>query len=281
MDPHDFPPPKRRKGGQQQRLLQVAREEAPAKSATADSVLAKFLEQAWAWGDLSPQQVQRIASLAKKDMLAVGLTQSDVPGRLNKLAEIGSAGVHSNNCHRDLMAYLPGKCKLPRPFLEVVPFKTGESAQAFMLPREVFSSLYHQYPGYWEASFLPGGTPALQKFWKHFAQHPCMADGTLGDKPDFRTTCLPLALHGDAVPTVGLGKVWAKLLQTFSWHCMLCRGGSKASLFLVWSFFEHLLLAGDNGTLDTFFRILKWSFTALYHGKWPSHDWKGRQSLAA
>ncbi|CAE7463162.1 unnamed protein product, partial [Symbiodinium sp. CCMP2592] len=278
MDDDDVPPPKRRKGGQKQRLQQLAREETPATSSTADSGLAQFLEEAWAWGDLTPQQVQRIAALTKKDMLAAGLTESDVPGRLKKLAEIGTAGAHSNNCHRDLMAYLPGKCKLPRPFQEVLPFKTGQSAQAFMLPHEVFSALYHHYPGYWQASFLPGGVPALQAFWKHFDKHPCMADGTLADKDDFRKTCLPLALHGDAVPTTGLGKVWAKLLQTFNWHCMLCRGGSKATLFLVWSVFEQLLVAGDNGTLETFFRILKWSFTALYHGKFPEGSVPARKA---
>ena len=31
---------------------------------------------------------------------------------------------------------------------------------------------------------------------------------------------------------------------------------------MLWSVFDHLILAGQGGTLEVFFNILKWSFTA-------------------
>ena len=104
-------------------MQQAAREEAPRSSSSADSALAAYLEGAWALGELFPQQVQRMAALSKQDMLAAGLTETekDVPARLEKLAHIGTAGAHPNNCHRGLMVYLPSKCQLPRPFQELVP----------------------------------------------------------------------------------------------------------------------------------------------------------------
>ena len=96
---------KRRKGGLQQRLK--PQKDRAAASTPKDSALAARLEIAWAWGNMSPQQVQQIAALAEKDMVDNGC--STVPERLSKLAAIGSHGHHSNNCHRDLISLLPPK----------------------------------------------------------------------------------------------------------------------------------------------------------------------------
>ena len=84
-------------------------------------------------------------------------------------------------------------------------------------------------------------------------------------------------LHGDAVPTLGCGKVWAKLLQSYSWSCLLARGTTKERSLYLWGVFEQNLKPGADGTLHHFFQVLKWSFTALQTGRFPSHDWKGRR----
>ena len=55
------------------------------------------------------------------------------------------------------MAYLPQQSKLPSAYQVQMPFKAGPLLQSVMLPHEVFSTLCHQYPGYWRSCFLPGG----------------------------------------------------------------------------------------------------------------------------
>ena len=145
-----------------------------------------------------------------------------------------------------------------------------------MLPHEMFAALYNRV-AYWKKQFLPGGEAELLAFWNNFDSHPAMQDGVIRSKPNYKTTCIPIAIHGDSVPCVGLGKVWAKLMQVFSWHGVLCQGGSKATLFMLRSVFDHLILAGQGGTLGVFFNILNWSFTAMYHGKYPDRDWRGNK----
>lgn len=71
----DLPGPvtKKRKGGNQQRLKALEREVgSTAASVKGHSLLADWLKKQWAWGELSPQTVQQISSLAKKDMQAAG-----------------------------------------------------------------------------------------------------------------------------------------------------------------------------------------------------------------
>ena len=65
--------PKKRKGGVLQRLQSLSREvEAQTIALQQPSLLADWLKKQWAWGQLSPQEVQHVASLAKKDMVTAG-----------------------------------------------------------------------------------------------------------------------------------------------------------------------------------------------------------------
>ena len=121
-------------------------------------------------------------------------------------------------------------------------------------------------------------------------------------------------LHGDAVPTVGCAKVWAKLMQCYSWSGLLSTGSTKERSFFLWGasqcksgscfchpfavpkpggfcdritalgktclqVFEQLLLHGEQSTLSTFFHLLKWSFNALLAGTWPLKDHNGEEHL--
>ena len=74
---------KRRKGGLQQRLK--PQKDRAAASTPKDSALAAHLEIAWAWGNMSPQQVQQIAALAEKDMVDNGCSTVPEKGCLNWL----------------------------------------------------------------------------------------------------------------------------------------------------------------------------------------------------
>ena len=58
---------RKRSGGIRQRLAEVQRDEA-AEAYGNESVLAKFLLELFAWGEMSPQLLQRICSLACEDL---------------------------------------------------------------------------------------------------------------------------------------------------------------------------------------------------------------------
>lgn len=272
---------KKRRGGHQQRLLATEAEQNSAASsqgpAQAPSALAEWLQQEWAWGRFSPQEVQHIAALSARDMRSAGAT--NIQPSLSNLSNLGSEGRHPNNVHRDLQALLKDKSSLPEALFVQMPLKNMSVLQAIMLPHLVFHSLFTNYKEYWASSFLPDGQRSLQRFWSNFSSHPCM-EGFEGSRPQWQKWTLPIGMHGDAVPTLGCGKVWAKLLQGYSWTCLLSRGTTKQRSFFLWGIFEQILKNGPGGTLDVFFAILAWSFTALYRGKFPDCDWQGNKYAA-
>jgi len=85
---------------------------------------------------------------------------------------------------------------------------------------------------------------------------------------------VPLSLHGDGTPGMGVGKAWSKMIDVWSWTSLLCKGNSQLTMFFIWC--VHAVLRGvDAGhhTLQTAFRKMRWSFDALAEGKWPQFDW--------
>ena len=191
-------------------------------------------EEGGAWGQLSPQTVQQISSLAKRDMQAAGA--SEFPQDLIALSVLGSQGTHPNNCHQDLMSLVADASHVPKPLQVAIPMKIqgGQALQSIMLSHEVAHSVWASYPAHWVQTFLPGGRGALVKFWKKFQHHPAMQGHWLLDKDDWMASTIPASLHGDAVPTVGCGKAWAKLMQCHSWSNFLSLGPTKQRSFYLW-----------------------------------------------
>ena len=76
---------KRRRGGVRQRLLQ----DVVANPVKVESTLANYLLSEFAWGGMSVQTVQKIASLALKDAL-----QIKSGGQLSDLETLAQLGEH-------------------------------------------------------------------------------------------------------------------------------------------------------------------------------------------
>ena len=69
---------------------------------------------------------------------------------------------------------------------------------------------------------------------------------------------------------------------TFGFYSLMVAktGAATTDLMLwIWACIHTVILEGQDGTIDAFMSILSWSFLALYHGKWPTHDWRGVQTL--
>ena len=212
---------RKRSGGIQQRLAADASEATLPQS----SRLGNFLLDRWSWGTASVQQVQMTAKLAVQDMKDFGC--GDLPADLVFLASLGSGGTHPQNMHRDLLNKMEKESSMCQPTITNLPLKQGSVPQSFLLPREVFSCLYHQHPQSFQKLLIPGGPEQLALFWSRFADHPALKESPLLSKKDFQKKTVPLNFHGDAVPTAGKGKVWCKMLLVLSWCSCLAQGSTQ------------------------------------------------------
>ena len=253
------PPPKKRRLGQRQRLALQPQDQEDERP----SELARFLLEEWAWGHISPQLVQQVATKASADM------PGSVPKKLQKLAHLGGGyankmssamfGMHTSHVCQPLLVDLQYKKKQ-------VPL------QKMLLPHELFNSIFENYNDVFQ-NILVGPPGGLEKFWETNINHPGMEG-----RPalvDLHKT-LPLAMHGDGVPITGLGKIWSKTAWVYSWSSLLSDATTKDKQMFIGMVWDTL--QGPN-TMNTFHSILAWSFKHLQLGIWPSEDWKGQKYL--
>ena len=278
----DGPAPKRRrKGGLRQRMRSREEDEG---GTNPESALATLLITLFAWGVFSPQRAQEIADLAMKDFNRVQETGNDrILNDIRALAAVGSHGAHSGKCHSDLMGKVGNISKLPQPYQVKIDLKApmSTSIQGIMLPHEMFSAIFHFYPKVWLSSIMPS-KETLKKFWGAVSGHPQMKEHPLHGRAHFQESTIPVAVHGDGVPITGIGKGWSRVMTLFSWYSLIGQGATSDLLIWIWGVYDKLLtgkLHDEHGSLFQFFKILKWSFLALWEGKWPSRDHEGKESL--
>lgn len=93
MDSDQEPKAKRiRRGWLKQRLAAEVR--VSGQTAVISSHLGRALLEKWAWGTMSPQEVQELASKDILDFKAANTAQ--VPADLHFLASLGSGGIHKS-----------------------------------------------------------------------------------------------------------------------------------------------------------------------------------------
>lgn len=263
-----------RRGGIRQRL-----DAAEAEEARAESQLAQFLVTSWAWGEMTPQNVQMIAQLAVKDVVE-SLRIGRVPRELLMLASLGSFGAHANNCHRDLVAKLeePKLCEassLDLP-LKLKSGTTTRKQRAFW-PHEVFASIFRDYPDSWQTRICPG-QEAVTAFWEQMSGSEVYATHPVRLRATHRSHAVPISIHGDGVPVTGRGKKWCKFADIFSWTSMLAYGPTIDIMFFIWMSIASLASkTPGQHTQRSFFAQLAWSLNALWEGKWPAADHTGRR----
>ena len=168
---------------------------------------------------------------------------------------------------------------MPAPASLEIPFLNGPQLTSILLPHEYFAASYSN-PTLWNASILPDSSK-LKIFWQSMAAHPMMLGHPWHSRPDGRQKCVPLGWHGDEVPVMGVGKIWRRSALVFSWFSILAQGlGSSSAevMFYAWGIFEKFVANMEGsylGTMETFWLIMKWSFTCIWHGTWPTSDWRG------
>ena len=266
-------PSKRRKRGIQQRL------NAQHEELSRESSLNNILMSLFASGVLSGVQESDIASAGYKDT-ELAREGYHFPS-LKKTASVQ----HGKNMAASITDNMKAASNLPQGMPAKMPYKNGPETTSILLPHELFAFMY-SVPAVWQRCVM-SSFHMLGKFWSVFQDHPCMVGHPCRGEDDWKEFCIPLALHGDEVPVVGVGKIWCASALQFSWCSLLaiCSGVTLAeSLFYVWGVFEKFVINSTSarlGTMDTFWTIMLWSFRILATGKWPSHDWQNKRNLGS
>ena len=171
------------------------------------SHLAKLLINEWAWGNLSSPVVQKIASAAVAD----GATHRHV----KDLASLGAHGLYPGNTHRDLLNKLatpivPAALRDYTMWAKLPFLKTVELSQKILFPHALFSNIYTHDQGLFEDIFMGGDKKRVVEFWDQMATTERYPTTQIKDKPNHKTHCIPLGLHGDGVAVTGAGRSWKK-----------------------------------------------------------------------
>ena len=180
-----------------------------------------------------------VADLTKLQTRTIARTQR--PRRmeeftnLQQIAAMGGFGSRPNMCRRDLEKNLPSMC-LAMPLPVFILLKSAAAAQGFrnclhwnIWPDEAFASLYHDAWSSWNKYICPG-THEIQKFWAAMRcghGNPKLQHPAIQRREGFCNYCIPLKMHGDAVPVVAGGKTWVKLADVFNWMSLLGKGSTK------------------------------------------------------
>jgi len=117
----------------------------------------------FAWGAFTPQQVHTISNLSKRDD-----ERNAKRGVRDALATMGAKGQCRGNMARDIFRQFP-KTRLPQPSSFHVPVRhkilgRGNPKLPFLLPHELFSAIYHQYPKAFRRLIAPPGE--VERFWE-------------------------------------------------------------------------------------------------------------------
>ena len=254
----------------------------------------------WNSGHMTPQTLQKIAKAVHKDMgrmrewnlakMVVSggqlvTTEMDHFEDLEVLSKIGASGEEVRNCLRDLERHLPPtSIVMPEPIQIPMKIKTGDPPviedvnQWLLLPHVLFAHIYHNFKEVWQKRFV-GNAEQLSGFWDCQVdnpqfQHPAI----LPRQYSMRKWCIPLRMHSDGVVVTGRGRSWSKMLDVFSWGPVLGWGQTDTMLYFIWAVWEHhVSKVTDRSTYDGIANLLRWSFTALWEGHWPTRDHMGNE----
>lgn len=218
------------------------------------SSLAVFLVKQWAWGHLSSPMLQKIAFHALQD----GAAHAD----LQKLARLGTSGMHQQNIHTELVRCLHEQSTTRSLSTMQVYVKQMHThvrcEQHVLLPHELFAALYHNHRDAFTKRMLGGDPANIAKWWTAMHNHPGYVAHPLKDRANHMQKCVPLALHGDGVPVTGVGKAWGKSAEGYGWSSMIGVGTTVDVYFLIWIMYTKLIVRSPGlDSSKTFFQKIE------------------------
>jgi hypothetical protein len=240
--------------------------ETHGRSQLADALIKDVL-----WCGLSASAAQRYALKALQDGMP---PHSD----LVLLSKLGSSGENPCHCWRDMKAKFVDCYVTKAMSRSRIPVKSADGGiqvqdYNMLCPHSLFAALYHSnYDGF-VRRVLGGDVGNIKRFWDCQKDHPNYVGHPILEDPWFCTKVVPIAIHGDDVPSISVGKAWTKMVQCVSWSSLLARGSTNKINFIISFMFLFMAVnAGGRDTWGTYWRHVIWSLKSLQIGKWPTHD---------
>ncbi|CAE7344671.1 unnamed protein product [Symbiodinium sp. CCMP2592] len=236
---------------------------------------------------MSPQLLQSLAEAARQDIHSTLQEHGEEPTSstsqclrdITQLASIGSYGKFSNKCYSDLMRRVEPNIAVAETYKTKLHFANpaGEHTQEVLLPHELFASMFeHENEAFFRNVASDEGTRT--KFWDRMRSHshPAWENHPLLHRNIKKA--IPISVHGDEVPIAGIGKQWSKKLVNVSWASLLGKTETKSTQFWSMGLVEKTdVKNGPYATMRNLWKILAWSFTALWSGLWPLTDHEGNR----
>lgn len=243
------------------------------------NTLSRYLLKQWALGEMSAQQVQRIAEASSNDFSVLGHSASELP-ELEALANLGSRGVNPSKATQDLIKKLVPTNIIRSPVMVPLKKDRGEDfesmKQYFFLPHILFASIYEHYPRIWNTRILPQPS-SLPAWWSSMKDTQFSVAHKSKMKDNWDRWAIPISIHGDGVGVVGVGKPWQKTKVYYSWQSMVGAGGHMETMMFIGSVWKHMISKAPSGdTRNTMWSMFGWSLKWLSRGEWPDKKWDGK-----
>ena len=120
--------------------------------------------------------------------------------------------------------------------------EVADVSMPFLAPHYVLSHLFHNCRARFDSLLLGEDADAttLPKFWSTVVtrKDPRIIRHPMCKKKDWQHLMIPIMLHGDAVPAVGVGKSHSKSFDTYSWQSLFAQGSSILVKVYIFGLFE-------------------------------------------
>ena len=165
---------------------------------------------------------------------------------MRSLAKAGA-----KNYIRDCCSRFPKNCmqamKFYIPMADARTRKVSKVLQSIILPHVLFSNLANHYRSAFRR-FICSGREQLVSWWKtqeNTAQ--VLENEDLLEVPNYQEVMVPLIVHGDGVPCVGLQKSWMRMVDAISWSSLMAEPGTGTLdlVMLIWIVFHCQLSYGS------------------------------------
>lgn len=205
---------------------------------------------------------------------------------LEVLSNMGTTGSNVRHIWRDLQQTLPHTMISSSMQTFRLPITSKDTFQLRMVdfeliyPHRLFVALFNEHKEVF-VQRLFGGTPDnIARFWRSQAANPLYTNHDMHSHEfNHMLYAVPLAIHGDEVPTLATGEAWTKLVDCVSWHSCVARGqGAVRDINFVACFmFTFAAWLARFGAWSKIWREFAWSFKALHEGRWPYADASGKR----
>ncbi len=136
-----------------------------------------------------------------------------------------------------------------------------------MYPHEWFATLYSEHQNVFKKILLGGSNTSCEDFWRSVSDWPAYKYHSVASfSADELKMTVPLALHGDGSPTIGVGKSWAMSTDNWSLTSLLAVGPTLThyhTMGIIWCEGQ------TTQTTEAFLRHLSWSLHWLQQEIWP------------